>query len=152
MVVIHLFSIICSSSCWFTTDFNLCGIAWQFTFVLFRRNACHITRMAWQLKICTRGSHICTAICQDAQGFWRDAAAPAQKAFANVVDVISRFEPVTVCCNAAQVCRLIHQRFLFFFGIICQRFRIRISSASIFVAFTLEVYLALFLHPWSTRG
>ncbi|XP_037434225.1 agmatine deiminase-like isoform X4 [Triticum dicoccoides] len=38
----------------------------------------------------------------DAQGFWRDAAAPAQKAFANVVDVISRFEPVTVCCNAAQ--------------------------------------------------
>ncbi|XP_037434224.1 agmatine deiminase-like isoform X3 [Triticum dicoccoides] len=39
---------------------------------------------------------------EDAQGFWRDAAAPAQKAFANVVDVISRFEPVTVCCNAAQ--------------------------------------------------
>ena len=38
----------------------------------------------------------------DAQGFWRDAAAPAQKAFANVVDAISRFEPVTVCCNATQ--------------------------------------------------
>ncbi|KAF7058709.1 hypothetical protein CFC21_065709 [Triticum aestivum] len=44
----------------------------------------------------------------DAQGFWRDAAAPAQKAFANVVDVISRFEPVTVCCNAAQYARVAH--------------------------------------------
>uniref|UniRef100_A0A453KPX7 Agmatine deiminase n=1 Tax=Aegilops tauschii subsp. strangulata TaxID=200361 RepID=A0A453KPX7_AEGTS len=44
----------------------------------------------------------------DAQGFWRDAAAPAQKAFANVVDAISRFEPVTVCCNATQYARVAH--------------------------------------------
>ncbi|KAI4990840.1 hypothetical protein ZWY2020_039211 [Hordeum vulgare] len=44
----------------------------------------------------------------DAQGFWRDAAAPAQKAFANVVDAISRFEPVTVCCNAGQYARVAH--------------------------------------------
>ncbi|KQJ89993.1 uncharacterized protein LOC100825642 isoform X2 [Brachypodium distachyon] len=42
----------------------------------------------------------------DAQGLWRDAAAPAQKAFANVVNRISRFEPVTVCCSAGQYARV----------------------------------------------
>ena len=33
---------------------------------------------------------------------WRDGAAPAQRAFANVASAISEFEPVTMCASAAQ--------------------------------------------------
>eukprot|EP00899_Mesostigma_viride_P024737 jgi/Mesvir1/5448/Mv15505-RA.1 len=33
---------------------------------------------------------------------WRENAKPGQRAFAEVASAISRFEPVTVCCNSAQ--------------------------------------------------
>ncbi|KAG8049557.1 hypothetical protein GUJ93_ZPchr0009g454 [Zizania palustris] len=42
----------------------------------------------------------------DDEGIWRDDAAPAQKAFANVVNAISRFEPITVCTNSGQYKRV----------------------------------------------
>ena len=38
---------------------------------------------------------------------WRDKAAPAQQAFADVANAISAFEPVTICANSDQVSCLI---------------------------------------------